>query len=87
MKHYKFPAAYFIGWSRLCRSGSILGPQQQWLLEMQNKMFNDGDDYRIKKSIFIYPGWLKTADKSLINELSKADNDKSKTNVKCDNIE
>jgi len=27
MKHYKFPAAYFIGWIRVCRPGSVLGPQ------------------------------------------------------------
>jgi cell division cycle 14 len=26
MKHYKFPAAYFIGWIRIARPGSILGP-------------------------------------------------------------
>ena len=26
MKHYKFPGAAFIGWIRLCRPGSILGP-------------------------------------------------------------
>ena len=27
MKHYKFPAAAFIGWIRIARPGSILGPQ------------------------------------------------------------
>ena len=26
MKHYKFPAAFFIGWIRIARPGSILGP-------------------------------------------------------------
>jgi len=26
MKHYKFPAADFIGWIRIARPGSILGP-------------------------------------------------------------
>jgi cell division cycle 14 len=31
MKHYKFPAAAFIGYIRLCRPGSILGPQQFFL--------------------------------------------------------
>jgi len=31
MKHYRFPAAAFIGWIRICRPGSILGPQQNWL--------------------------------------------------------
>ncbi len=27
MKHYHFPAAAFIGWIRIARPGSILGPQ------------------------------------------------------------
>ena len=26
MKHFKFPAAFFIGWIRIARPGSILGP-------------------------------------------------------------
>lgn len=28
MKHYHFPAKAFIGWIRVARPGSILGPQQ-----------------------------------------------------------
>lgn len=31
MKHYRFPARAFIGYIRICRPGSILGPQQQFL--------------------------------------------------------
>jgi len=31
MKHFKFPAAAFIGYIRICRPGSILGPQQKFL--------------------------------------------------------
>eukprot|EP01017_Pseudomicrothorax_dubius_P038142 TRINITY_DN5679_c0_g1_i1.p1 TRINITY_DN5679_c0_g1~~TRINITY_DN5679_c0_g1_i1.p1 ORF type:complete len:278 (+),score=39.85 TRINITY_DN5679_c0_g1_i1:360-1193(+) len=38
MKHYGFNAAHFIGWIRLCRPGSILGPQQQFLIEQQETM-------------------------------------------------
>lgn len=33
MKHYHFPAPDFIGWVRICRPGSILGPQQYFLCE------------------------------------------------------
>lgn len=33
MKHYYFPAAAFIGWIRIARPGSILGPQQNYLIE------------------------------------------------------
>lgn len=39
MKHFKFPARAFIGWNRVCRPGSILGPQQQFLCEMEPEMF------------------------------------------------
>lgn len=35
MKHFKFPAAYFIGWIRIARPGSILGPQQHYLIEKE----------------------------------------------------
>ena len=35
MKHYCFNAADFIGWIRLCRPGSILGPQQQFLIKIE----------------------------------------------------
>jgi cell division cycle 14 len=31
MKHYRFPAEAFIGYIRICRPGSVLGPQQQYL--------------------------------------------------------
>lgn len=42
MKHYQFPARAFIGWNRICRPGSILGPQQQFLCDMQQDMFQLG---------------------------------------------
>jgi len=46
MKHFAFPARAFIGWNRICRPGSILGPQQQFLLDMQNEMFQAGASIR-----------------------------------------
>ena len=42
MKHFKFPAEEFIGWSRICRPGSVLGPQQHFLIKMQGKLFKQG---------------------------------------------
>eukprot|EP00928_Gymnodinium_smaydae_P072893 TRINITY_DN56177_c0_g1_i1.p1 TRINITY_DN56177_c0_g1~~TRINITY_DN56177_c0_g1_i1.p1 ORF type:complete len:405 (+),score=58.82 TRINITY_DN56177_c0_g1_i1:72-1286(+) len=38
MKHYSITAREFIAWSRLCRPGSVLGPQQQFLVDMQEEM-------------------------------------------------
>ncbi len=42
MKHYYFPAADFIGWIRIARPGSILGPQQNYLIEMEKVMREAG---------------------------------------------
>jgi cell division cycle 14 len=39
MKHFRFPARAWIGWNRIVRPGSVLGPQQQFLCEMEPLMF------------------------------------------------
>jgi len=46
MKHYQFTAADAIAWIRICRPGSIIGPQQHFLEDMQNMMWRDGERYR-----------------------------------------
>lgn len=51
MKHYGFPADAFIGYIRIARPGSVLGPQQQFLNEVQNEFFRRGDEYRKKHGI------------------------------------
>jgi len=38
MREVGFPARAFIGWNRVCRPGSILGPQQQYLCEMERQL-------------------------------------------------
>ncbi len=45
-KHFGFPARAYIGWNRICRPGAILGPQQQFLSEMQHEMFQAGAAHR-----------------------------------------
>ena len=51
MKHYKFPAAAFIGYIRICRPGSILGPQQQFLCKEEERYFLKGEEHRRKNNI------------------------------------
>ncbi|KAJ1525743.1 hypothetical protein ONE63_008951 [Megalurothrips usitatus] len=46
MKHYGLTARETIAWIRLCRPGSIIGHQQQWLEEKQSKMWAQGELYR-----------------------------------------
>lgn len=43
MKYFKFPAAPFIGWIRLCRPGSVLGPQQQYLCDREKEFISNND--------------------------------------------
>eukprot|EP00811_Abedinium_folium_P033168 NODE_6152_length_1700_cov_9.214240.p1 GENE.NODE_6152_length_1700_cov_9.214240~~NODE_6152_length_1700_cov_9.214240.p1 ORF type:complete len:394 (-),score=63.24 NODE_6152_length_1700_cov_9.214240:370-1551(-) len=38
MKYHNFPARAFIGWSRICRPGSVLGPQQAFLVDIEREM-------------------------------------------------
>ena len=49
MKHYRFTAAEAIGWLRVCRPGSIIGPQQHYIQEMESVMWRQGDAYRLQK--------------------------------------
>lgn len=48
MKHYKFSAAEVIAWLRICRPGSVIGPQQNFLEEKQSWIWSLGDNYRIR---------------------------------------
>jgi len=46
MKHYSFPPAEFIAWIRICRPGSILGPQQQFIHQVHRKCLEWGCEFR-----------------------------------------
>ncbi|XP_071952211.1 dual specificity protein phosphatase CDC14A-like isoform X2 [Antedon mediterranea] len=48
MKHYRFTAAEAIAWLRICRPGSVIGPQQHFMEEKQPGMWVQGDIYRKK---------------------------------------
>jgi cell division cycle 14 len=51
MKHFQFPAAAFIGWIRITRPGSILGPQQYYLLEKEEQMIGASKGIYYNKSL------------------------------------
>ncbi|XP_036199246.1 dual specificity protein phosphatase CDC14A isoform X3 [Myotis myotis] len=48
MKHYRFTHAEVISWIRICRPGSIIGPQQHFLEEKQASLWVQGDLFRSK---------------------------------------
>ncbi|NXH86330.1 CC14A phosphatase, partial [Edolisoma coerulescens] len=50
MKHYKFTHAEAIAWIRICRPGSVIGPQQHFLEEKQAMLWLEGDLIRSKQN-------------------------------------
>ncbi|CAL8081734.1 unnamed protein product [Calicophoron daubneyi] len=46
MKHYKFSSHEVIAWCRICRPGSVIGPQQHWLDSKEPICWHSGDVYR-----------------------------------------
>lgn len=43
MKYFQIPAEAFIGWIRIARPGSILGPQQFYLPKMEPNYIKTND--------------------------------------------
>ena len=39
MKHWRWTALETVAWLRICRPGSIIGHQQEWLEEKQAEMW------------------------------------------------
>uniref|UniRef100_A0A8C8VE37 Cell division cycle 14A n=1 Tax=Pelusios castaneus TaxID=367368 RepID=A0A8C8VE37_9SAUR len=62
MKHYRFTHAEAIAWIRICRPGSIIGPQQHFLEEKQAALWIQGDFYRSKQK-------QRSADEGTVNKI------------------
>lgn len=45
-KHFSFPGRAWVGWNRICRPGAILGPQQQFLSDIEREMIQAGHAHR-----------------------------------------
>ncbi|XP_005141523.2 dual specificity protein phosphatase CDC14A [Melopsittacus undulatus] len=56
MKHYKFTHAEAIAWIRICRPGSIIGPQQHFLEEKQAMLWLEGDLIQSKQKQRVLDG-------------------------------
>ncbi|KAM9475557.1 dual specificity protein phosphatase CDC14B isoform 2-T2 [Clarias gariepinus] len=50
MKHFRLTAAEAIAWIRICRPGSVIGPQQNFIQEKQSSLWMEGDLYRQKQA-------------------------------------
>jgi hypothetical protein len=53
MKHYGYTAKEATAWCRICRPGSVVGPQQQYLVSIEDKMFQEGNLYRERNRVHL----------------------------------
>ena len=51
MKHYRVTAREIIGWMRVCRPGTVIGPQQDFLVSIQTRMWEEGEAFRRIRSL------------------------------------
>ena len=51
MKHFGFTAREALAYIRICRPGSVIGPQQHFLCEMEQRMWMDGHNFRAKHGL------------------------------------
>lgn len=71
MKHYKFNAPDFIGWIRISRPGSILGPQQQFLCDKESYFHSLCANSQIYKSIQPFIADYKKREEELKDQMDK----------------
>lgn len=55
MKHFRLTAEEIIGWMRITRPGSVIGPQQHYLKDIQHRMWRDGEVHRTRLTQQILP--------------------------------
>ena len=46
VKHYGYTVREATAWHRLCRPGAVVGPQQQYLQSIEQKLQQEGEQYR-----------------------------------------
>lgn len=48
---YRFTAEEVIGYIRVCRPGSVIGPQQNFIRDIEARMWHEGDVWRATRGI------------------------------------
>ena len=73
MKHYRMTASEVISWMRICRPGMVIGPQQQFLQDIQPVMWQEGEMMKIGQSVPITPAAMKTLSRSISQDQTSPD--------------
>ncbi|XP_028833344.1 cell division cycle 14Aa isoform X1 [Denticeps clupeoides] len=85
MKHYRFTAAEAIAWIRICRPGSIIGPQQNFLEEKQHSLWVQGDMFRSKQRLQHQHRQRSQPDMAVSHLISSMDNMSINTTISKSN--
>jgi cell division cycle 14 len=51
VKHLGYSVRESIAWHRICRPGAIVGPQQQFLCSIEDKLKSEGNAFRVRKAL------------------------------------
>lgn len=73
MKHDKFTSKEAIGWLRICRPGSVIGPQQQFMDSIQHKMWRaakEEQECNVASSTSFGSSFSSSSDKRLAKQAS-----------------
>ncbi|EEA06785.1 dual specificity protein phosphatase CDC14A, putative [Cryptosporidium muris RN66] len=82
MKNFHFTAAAWIGWNRIARPGSILGPQQQFLHEIEMELFSRGSIYPITQILDYYvPEIAKKVENAVLHYRDSATTEDINTSI------
>ncbi|XP_016978345.2 dual specificity protein phosphatase CDC14A isoform X1 [Drosophila rhopaloa] len=77
MKHYGFTALESIAWLRLCRPGSVIGHQQQWMEDKQSWLWSEGERMRRRTTLPILQHTYGINSMELKTKLASAASDSS----------
>lgn len=91
MKYYRYTAKECVAWCRMCRPGCVVGPQQQYLISIEERMNAEGENFAVIEEAGSNSSKIlmntKTSSMSYISHLNKRNFNHSLMNgVKTDFI-
>ena len=74
IKHYYFTAEEAIGYIRICRPGSVIGPQQKFLISKAKQLSAEGHEFREALQARLQPSlWSPVRLKRCWKQISRID--------------
>lgn len=81
MKHYRLTASQCMAWLRICRPGSVIGPQQQFLIDKQQWCWKLGQ--KSAPGIAVTPLVLNNTESEILPKKTTISSPLQPHNIKC----